>query len=126
MRSVGAPIIRAFQSIRSEKRANFGRKRSKLVSGSVVGHITRRPRLIGAPEIFIGVSAMDRRDYTVRSEKSDEKDENNVAFINPDFCDLLEFASNHGPGFPIDPDSVEILKDPSDFYDSLVVRKSSF
>lgn len=43
-----------------------------------------------------------------------------------DFCDLLSYASAHGPGFRVDASSVEIVLEPSSFYDQLLVRNLEF
>jgi hypothetical protein len=71
------------------------------------------------PTLLFAVSTQEKRHQASRSMESASFP---PAQIPTHFCDLLSRASSHGPGFKVDAKSVEIVREPVDFFNSLVVR----
>jgi len=80
----------------------------------------------GPMSLLLATSGLDSRDYSSQSMESRASLDEEVPGFYADFCDLLSYASAHGPGFQVDANSVEIVKDPASFYDQLVVRERPF
>jgi hypothetical protein len=74
--------------------------------------------------LLFAVSVIDSRSYSTQSMESTAESSSKPTEINTDFCDFLSYASSHGPGFRVDPNSIEIVRDPSSFFNELMVCKA--
>lgn len=81
--------------------------------------ITRFPI---SPPLLLATSASTSRSYCSGTMDSASQKESVDATENLDFHDLLNYAAKHGPGFPVDPKSISVVRDPSQFFDELAVR----
>ena len=109
--SFGLAVARSSRFLRSQTSSRP--LTSKFLRSSSTRTITLPPTLLFA------VSALEKRQYAAQSMES--ADSAPVEFP-ADFCELLTRASSHGPGFKVDANSVEIVREPSEFFNSLVVR----
>lgn len=107
----------------ARKSTRFGPKNLKRSYGrSGATKVCSRYSLV-YPAALFAASVLGERDYyTSRTMASTSSQNLDVNSLNPDFSDLIHFASAHGPGFPVDAASISIIRDPEHFFEELVVR----
>lgn len=103
-----------------------GPRTTRSAFGRASGSRPLRRRVVTStplsPTLLITATALNVRKFSSRTMESDEQKHPVVGVENLDFCALMNYASAHGPGFPVDASSISVVREPSSFFDELAVR----
>lgn len=126
MSVVAGWVCRALGAVKGPQATRFGFRQSKPFPRASYLRRTAVTSIPLSPTIIVAASVLNVRSYSTERMNSPPEKPEVVETGNLDFHDLINYASAHGPGFPVDASSVSVVREPSSFFDELAVRFQTF